>query len=172
MHVPDRLPRGEIGSIPTFCRPRHGSAALLPTTSSALDSDTLTADPAPAARAPLIAVVEDDPATLEMYHQLLTLAGYRTLLLTRGKDAHVVIRHAQPRLVILDLWLEDRNAGDTVLGLMRLDRVTRHIPVLVCSVHVHELRQTPPVGRGADVAMLAKPFETDVLLGLISRMIA
>jgi len=89
---------------------------------------------------PLIAVIDDDPEILQMLHRALTFAGYRTVLWQRGKDAHRMIRQAQPALVILDLWLEARDSGEIVLDLLQLDPRTRSIPVIVCSGHVPILR--------------------------------
>ena len=43
-----------------------------------------------------IAIVEDDPDTLAVLHDLTTAAGYQTVLCTRGAEAHPLIRETQP----------------------------------------------------------------------------
>ena len=50
-----------------------------------------------------IAIVEDDPDTLAVLHDLASWAGYQTICCTKGLEAHPLIRRIQPDLVILDL---------------------------------------------------------------------
>ncbi len=119
----------------------------------------------------LIAVVENNPDTLAMLDDLLTSTGYRTLLLPTAKDAHRIIRQARPALVILDLWLEDQHAGETLLGLLELDAVTRKIPVIVCSAHRDLLRTKAALFRQRGYRVLAKPFQLDDLLNAIHTLI-
>jgi DNA-binding response OmpR family regulator len=107
-----------------------------------------------------------------MFADLLDSAGYRSLLLARGKDAHVAIRNAKPDLVILDLWLEHPDAGGTVLGLLGLDPGTRHIPVIVCSAHVDVLRDRAPELRRYGYVLLEKPFQAKELLAAIESLLA
>ena len=121
---------------------------------------------------PLIGVVEDDEATLDIIDSLLTRAGYRTLLWPSGKDAHVMIRNQKPDLVILDLWLEDREAGGMVLGLMELDPATKRIPVLICSANVVALRDRKARLTEKGYAVVEKPFDPDVLLAQVAALLA
>jgi DNA-binding response OmpR family regulator len=119
----------------------------------------------------LVAVVENNPATLAMLDDLLCSEGYRTLLQPAAKDAHLVLRQARPDLVILDLWLEDQDAGETLLGLLELDATTRTIPVIVCSAHLDLLRTKAALLRRRGYRVLAKPFQVDALLAAIHAMI-
>lgn len=120
---------------------------------------------------PLIAVVDDDLATLELFDTLLTNAGYRTFLWPQGKDAHLMIRKIKPDLVILDMWMEDRNAGSMVLGLMKLDPGTRAIPVIVCSAHVAVLQARLHEFREQGDIVLEKPFAPEDLLAKITALL-
>ena len=122
--------------------------------------------------APLIAVVDDDPDTLALLDTLLVDAGYRTFLWPRGKDAHLQIRQIKPDLLIVDMWMEDRDAGRMVLGLMELDPSTRDIPVIVCSAHVRELRSRIHEFRGKGHVILQKPFDNDDLLATVHQLLS
>ncbi len=122
--------------------------------------------------APLIAVVDDDPDILAMLDTLLTDAGYRTFLWPRGKDAHLQIRQIKPDLLIVDMWMEDRDAGRMVMGLMELDPGTRDIPVIVCSAHVRELRSRIHEFRGKGHVIMEKPFAIDDLLTTVEQLLA
>jgi CheY-like chemotaxis protein len=111
-----------------------------------------------------IAIIEDDPDTLALVHDLATQAGYQTVRCTRGAEAYPLIRATQPDLVILDLWLESQEAGGMVLGMLELDPVTQAIPVIVCSAHRPLLEQRAPYLQAKGHAVLAKPFTPEQLL--------
>ncbi len=120
---------------------------------------------------PLIAVVDDDPDTLQSVDVLLTHHGYRTILWPTGKDAHLMIRRDKPDLVILDLWLEERFTGEMVLDLMQADPDTQGIPVLMISGHVHALRGMVQRLAARGYAVLEKPFTADELVGAVASVI-
>ena len=121
---------------------------------------------------PLIAVVDDDPELREMLDMLLRDAGYRTLLWEHGKDAHLIIRRSKPDLVILDMWMEDRDAGRTVLGLMEIDPATQSIPVIICSAYVDALRARIHQFRERGYTILPKPFSPEELLQQVRAHLA
>lgn len=123
-------------------------------------------------QSPLIAVVDDDPEIRQMLEMLLHSAGYRTLLWDHGKDAHLIIRRNKPDLVILDMWMEDRDAGRTVLGLMELDPGTQRIPVIICSAHVEALRARIHQFSERGYTILPKPFEPEELLQQVRARLA
>ncbi len=116
---------------------------------------------------PMIAVVNDDPAFLELMHELLTDERYATVLLHEGNSAYEKIRQQRPELVILDLRLEHPEAGWKTLELVRLDPVTTNIPVIVCSADTRALREKEDWLRERDVKILEKPFNLDDLLTMV-----
>ena len=54
---------------------------------------------------PLIAIVDDDDAFLELMADLLGDAGYRAVCCATARDGGVILRRIRPALIILDLWL-------------------------------------------------------------------
>jgi CheY-like chemotaxis protein len=116
-----------------------------------------------------IALVEDDPDTLALLHDLTTAAGYQTVCCTRGVEAHPLIHRVQPDLVILDLWLENQEAGGMVLGMLERDPVTQDIPVIVCSGHQHLLEQRALYLQAKGHHVLKKPFTPEQLLAAITE---
>ena len=115
-----------------------------------------------------IVVVEDDTDTRDMMQLILTTAGYNTLMLPFGKDAHLAIRRHKPDLVLLDLWLEQREAGEMVLGLMKLDPGTKHIPVIICSANIPRLHERHAQILAQVAAVVEKPFGPDELLSAVA----
>jgi CheY-like chemotaxis protein len=116
---------------------------------------------------PTIAVVNDDPAFLELMQDLLTDESYSTILLHEGSGAYDAIRQKRPELVILDLRLEHPEAGWKTLELVRLDPETTGIPVIVCSADTRALRDKEDWLRDRDVKILEKPFNLDDLLSMV-----
>lgn len=116
---------------------------------------------------PMIAVVNDDPAFLELMQELLTDERYTTILLHEGNGAYDVIRQQKPELVILDLRLEHPEAGWKTLELLRLDPETTNIPVIICSADTRALRAKEDWLRDRDVKILEKPFNLDDLLRIV-----
>jgi DNA-binding response OmpR family regulator len=121
---------------------------------------------------PLIAIIEDDEDVQAMLHAVLTMEGYRTLRWSQGKDAHLRIREAQPDLVILDLWMENKEAGSTVLDLMRHDPRTQQIPVIICSAQFLELRRLFRRGALKGCVVVEKPFNIEELLTKIRTLLS
>src|SRR3954454_18699142 len=113
---------------------------------------------------PLIAVVEDDSATVEMLGDLLAMSGYRTLMIESGESAYSAIRAAQPQLVLLDLWLEHHDAGSMAAGLLSIDPATAHIPIILCSAQVDAYRTRNDQVLNKAAAVVEKPFAIDDLL--------
>jgi signal transduction histidine kinase/DNA-binding response OmpR family regulator len=83
--------------------------------------------------APLILVVEDDPAAAELICRILERGGYRTTLARSGKAAIAKARELKPAAITLDIILPELDGWD-VLTNLKQDEVTRHIPVVVVSI--------------------------------------
>jgi len=60
---------------------------------------------------PVIAVVEDDPAIAMFIAELLIHEGYVVHIWPSGDDAFEFVCKTTPRLIILDRWLHERDAG-------------------------------------------------------------
>ena len=117
----------------------------------------------------LIAVINDDKPYIDMMADVLGDEGYSAISCLASAGAFALIQREQPDLVILDLKLEQPDSGLNVLQMLRLNRETLHLPVIVCSadtpflmVKAHELR-----AHRCDI--LHKPFSLDDLLATIVR---
>ncbi|HEY0603014.1 MAG TPA: response regulator [Herpetosiphonaceae bacterium] len=115
----------------------------------------------------VIAVVDDDDATLQMLDALLNDAGYQVISSTSSRDAHQFILRSLPDLVLLDLWIGEQRAGIQILDALSRDASTRDIPVIVCSGQVDYLRMQAPLFRALGYQILEKPFQPPRLLAQI-----
>jgi DNA-binding response OmpR family regulator len=123
--------------------------------------------------APVIALLDNDPALLSLLHELLTDEGYGTLRC--GTDdllsAHALVRRACPVLVILDLWLQERDDGWAFLKRLWGDLETTHIPVVIVTGEPDVLPVRADLLRAMHCAVVKKPFDLQDLLDAIAAVL-
>jgi len=83
--------------------------------------------------APLVLVVEDDPAAAELLTRQLIGAGYRTEVARTGGEALAKARELQPAAITLDIILPEVD-GWEVMTQLKSDPATSAIPIVVVSV--------------------------------------
>jgi PAS domain S-box-containing protein len=114
--------------------------------------------------APLVLVVEDDPATLQLISSQLTSAGYEVAPCTDPTKACDLAAYFQPDAITLDLFMKPMS-GWEVLVELKGKQATEQIPVIVLTVI-----EQPNMGAilGAD-EYLVKPVEKAVFLAAVER---
>jgi CheY-like chemotaxis protein len=120
-----------------------------------------------------ILAVNDDPAILNLFEDLLTEEGYHVILdqFTRSTgDILGDIRSVQPDLVIMDFIIGGEGTGWQLLQAVRMDRTTRHIPIVVCTGAVHQVEQLATHLSEMNVHVVLKPFDIDHLLEVIASV--
>lgn len=116
-----------------------------------------------------VLIVEDDPASLDIFETILRHGGYGVLTARSAADGVQTAREHLPDVVVVDIGLPDA-PGFGVLGELSDDPSTRHIPLIVCTVHVFEHDQARAWRAGADV-FLKKPVEPVHLLDAVNRLL-
>ncbi|OGY84758.1 MAG: hypothetical protein A3F54_03140 [Candidatus Kerfeldbacteria bacterium RIFCSPHIGHO2_12_FULL_48_17] len=81
---------------------------------------------------PDVLLVEDDPDQILLYSTKFELEDLRTIGARRGKDALVVAKSQQPKIILLDLVMPDMD-GIEVLRQLKKNKKTRDIPVWIFS---------------------------------------
>ena len=120
---------------------------------------------------PLIVVADDSAAIREMLIDVLIEEGYCTISCNSGAKALEHIQREKPDLVILDMQMEHRNAGLSVLEQMRSEASTKHIPVILYSADSSVLTEKEPQIHAYRADVLYKPFGIDDLLFRVERML-
>ncbi|MGI8688808.1 MAG: hypothetical protein ACR2M3_09545 [Thermomicrobiales bacterium] len=124
--------------------------------------------------APLIALLDNDPAVLSLLHTLLTDEGYHTL---RCRPADVVCTHAlvaryRPALIISDRWWRRRTDGWAFLTQIWADPATMHIGVvLVCPQAIARSLQTE-ILRVMRCQLVGSPLDRDDVMHAIAAVVA
>jgi two-component system, OmpR family, KDP operon response regulator KdpE len=112
--------------------------------------------------APLLLVIDDDPAIRESLARELSLAGYETLTAADGEAGKDLFARREPDLVITDLAMP-RADGLAVLAAVRRAGRT---PVIVLSVRGEEEDKVRALDQGAD-DYVTKPFSLRELLARV-----
>jgi twitching motility two-component system response regulator PilH len=118
-----------------------------------------------------IAVVNDDTASLELMHDLLSEEGYATTVMKVSNEAFGRIKAIRPDLVIIDIWMQRADNGWEVLNLVKLDPSTADIPVIVSSTDIRDLEAKEPLLRSLNCDVLPKPFQLQHLLDKVNEAI-
>jgi twitching motility two-component system response regulator PilH len=116
-----------------------------------------------------VLIVEDDPASLDIFETILRHGGYEVVTAQTGADGLARARELLPDVVVVDIGLPD-GPGFGVLDELSDDPGTDAIPLIVCTVHVFEHDQLRARRAGADV-FLMKPVDPSELLGAVNRLL-
>lgn len=119
-----------------------------------------------------IAVVNDDTQFLDMMAAVLEEVGWETEIYRESHGAFEGLKQSPPDLIILDIRIEGREAGWTLLELLTLDRAMSAIPVIVCSAAVDDLRSHEEWLREHGIAILPKPFDIPHLYQQVEASLA
>jgi CheY-like chemotaxis protein len=85
--------------------------------------------------APLILVIDDDEAVLQVYQDLLEDDGYRLAIRSYPPSSTDDLRRARPDLILLDLLFGSDDSGWDFLGMIKDDPTTADIPVVVATAN-------------------------------------
>jgi CheY-like chemotaxis protein len=119
-----------------------------------------------------LAVINDDTVFLDLMRELLQdEEGYVVRICREWENAYQFVKDYRPDLVILDIRIGGEERGWTILNLLTLDPHTRPIPVIVCSAAIQSLHDHQPWLDRFGIRALPKPFDLDMLLETISRML-
>ena len=116
--------------------------------------------------APLVLVVEDDPANARLLRFHLESAGYAVVEAVREQQALEMVQRLKPGLVLLDIILPEGDDGLRILRALKADEATRRTPVIMVSV-IQETRRARELG--AD-ACFVKPVDAPRLLEAAQRL--
>ncbi len=116
-----------------------------------------------------ILIVDDNVLMIEVMTYILINSGYEVISLTNGMDVFNNIKNTHPDLVILDAILPGMS-GREICQLLKLNRATRDLPVIMCSgddTIMDTLKQ-----QGAPNDVLQKPFDISCLIEMVEYQLA
>ena len=128
-------------------------------------AENLQTTPAGTTDLPVVVVVDDDRASLDLISAYLDGLGVQVMVARDGSEGLELIRSVSPAAVVLDIRLPGMD-GWEVLGRLRADEATRDLPVIIVSILDEKSRG---LSLGA-VDYLNKPVGRDSLVGALRRV--
>lgn len=116
-----------------------------------------------------ILIVDDDPDVLETIKLVLEIGGYDVLALEDGLNIFDKIKLFRPDLILLDIVIGQID-GRAICEKIKLEPTTQRLPVLMMS-GLYKVKEVFAGKNGPD-DFISKPFEMDVLIEKITKLIA
>jgi DNA-binding response OmpR family regulator len=116
-----------------------------------------------------ILVVDDEPRVVKLLKARLEKNGYIVIVAKEGQEALDKTYQEDPDLIILDIMLPNVD-GYNVCRILRADEKYKDIPIIMLTGRTlaRDIKAGMDVGA---VSYVQKPFNADVLLGLIQGLI-
>lgn len=112
-----------------------------------------------------ILIFDDDPEILLVCKLILEQQNYRVETRTRCENIIDDIIEAKPDIILMDLWIPEIG-GESAVNLMKNDKATRHIPVILFSANA-EIEDI--YNRSEANGFLSKPFDVLALKKIIEE---
>jgi signal transduction histidine kinase/CheY-like chemotaxis protein len=146
------------GSVFTICLPLHAHRE----SAEGLSVPVVVGGGDP--KRPLVLIVEDNSAAVELLSRNLDRGGFRTVIARTGTEAIAAARRLQPVAITLDILLPELD-GWEVLTRLKHDPATSSIPVVVVSVV-----DNPELGMALGALdYFVKPIDGVAFLNSLSR---
>jgi CheY-like chemotaxis protein len=120
-----------------------------------------------------ILVINDTVAILELFTTLLEEEGFRVTtdgFTVQMGELLARVKQDPPDLIILDLVILDEGKGWQFLQMLKMDRDTREIPVIICTAAAKLVEELQVHLDDMRVAAVLKPFDIDHLMLVIRRV--
>ncbi|MBI4130541.1 response regulator [Candidatus Roizmanbacteria bacterium] len=112
-----------------------------------------------------ILVVDDDEGISNAISLILELEGYVVETTLKGDETYHKIESFKPDVILLDVLISGTD-GRRICHRLKQDRHTSQIPVIMISAHPTAEQSVRDCGAEA---FLAKPFNSEELLGIVSK---
>ncbi len=124
----------------------------------------------PASAKKRVLVVDDDPAILTLFADVLEIeGGYEVQTARSGFAAGLAVARWRPDLLLLDLHMPGMDGFEVLERVQESDKF-RTIPVILCTAYYEKLEQRPEI-RANLAAVLRKPVPVDALLEEVKRVL-
>ena len=116
---------------------------------------------------PMILVIDDHKDIVWLITETLS-SEYQVQEAYNAEKALEFLKQYTPSLIITDIMMPNID-GLELISLIKENRYTRHIPLIIVSAKISDQEQAAGLNIGAD-AYLTKPFSPTVLLSVVNRL--
>ena len=118
---------------------------------------------------PLIYIVEDEPAQVEMLSYNLGKEDFQVVVAETGEEALLLVAEAAPDLVILD-WMLPDVSGIEVCRQLRSRPESRRIPIIMLTARGEEADRVRGLETGAD-DYVVKPYSPAEIVARVRALL-
>ena len=118
-----------------------------------------------------ILVVNDTQEILELFRMILESEGYEVILAGFPVQQIRDVEAINPDLIILDFVFGDQKLGWQMLQMLKMQRSTATIPVIVCTAALDLVREQEGYLVSQGVHVIYKPFDIDHLITNVKQML-
>lgn len=118
---------------------------------------------------PLICIVEDEPAQVELLSYNLEKEGFRIAVAEDGERALLLIEEIEPDLIILD-WMLPEVSGIEVCRRLRARPKTKRVPIIMLTARGEEADRVRGLGTGAD-DYIVKPYSPAEMVARVRSLL-
>ena len=111
-----------------------------------------------------ILVINDTQEILELFRLLLEEEGYEVILSGFPLQKISDVEHIHPDLMILDMVFRQEKTGWQMLEMVRMNRTTAHIPIIICTAALGDVQEQEGYLNNQGIRVVYKPFDVDALL--------
>jgi len=119
-----------------------------------------------------VLVVNDTPEILDLFQALLSDEGYKVTLdrfTVEMAEMLSKVKTTKPDVIVLDYLIGREESGWQFLQMLKMDRETRDLPIVICTAAVQQVQQIHAHLDEMGIEVLLKPFDIDHLLEVIKN---
>ncbi len=118
---------------------------------------------------PLVCIVEDEPAQVELLSYNLASEGYNTVVAVSGASALDLVEDTNPDLIVLD-WMLPDISGIEVCRLLRSRVESKSIPIIMLTARGEEADRVQGLEIGAD-DYIVKPYSPKEMMARVRALL-
>ncbi len=118
---------------------------------------------------PIILIVEDEPAQVELLTYNLGTEGFQLVQAADGEEGLLMADETQPDLILLD-WMLPKISGIEVCRRLKTRAQTKHIPIIMLTARGEETDKVRGLETGCD-DYIVKPYSVVELVARVRAML-
>lgn len=118
---------------------------------------------------PLVLIVEDEPAQVEVLRYNLENKGFRTAVASAGEEALLLADEEEPDLVILD-WMLPDISGIEICRRLKSQQKTKTMPIIMLTARGEEEDRIRGLESGAD-DYVVKPYSPNEMIARVQAVL-
>lgn len=119
--------------------------------------------------APLVLVIEDEPAQMELISYNLQAQGFQVSEAASGEDGLLQLEEILPDLVLLD-WMLPGVSGIEICRQIKRQKHTQNVPVIMLTARGEETDRVRGLETGAD-DYVVKPYSVNELVARVRALL-